>query len=304
MKKIKNKQHKVKKSKERHRKTPQYNKSHNSMDAAYLKLIRTNQLSARDIDSYIREKQEREKRRKNAEIRRDWLLNYNLRLSSLHEIAFGLSKGISDAGTTFIEYIYTDCQDYLPAGTPTTPESYAESCMGVRNYVINDIALSFKSMQSWQEDWERVREEKLKLEWLTDFKLNEDYPRIIFLNERLASIERTIKLIKQCDYSTHRVVCVADREPVLVSLSSLENSIFDEHDRNWVCNFNASHICVGNLEECLDKCNYINEDMDKPLLKKVCLHTGHGSGLFSNIEWNPIKAEKLRIGASICYEKA
>ncbi len=302
MKKLKNKQHKVKKSKERHRKTPQYNKGHNSIDAAYLKLIRTNQLSARDIDNYIRERQERETTRKNAELRRDWLLNYDLRLSSLHEIAFGLSKGISDAGTTFIEYIYTDCQDYLPAGTPTTPESYAESCMGVRNYVINDIALSFKSMQSWQEDLERVEYEKLC--YLTNFELGEDDHHIRLVNDRIASIERVVRLIKQCEFSTHRVICVADREAVLVPLSSLENIIFDEHDRNWVCNFNGNHICVANLEECLDKCNYINEDMDKPLLKKVCLHTGHGSVLFSNIEWNPIKAEKLRIGASICYEKA
>jgi len=312
MKKIKNKQQQVKKSKQQKRKTPKYNKKNNSAapNTVNSNLVETSPFSAKNIRNYIAkqdlEKHEIEQRQINAEMRKKWLSDYGLKLCLLRKQIEDFANENNSIGAIYVEYISEDCQDYLPVAKRPTLESNAEFYMNVRNNVIEDVSLSFSTFPSFQEDLRELQDERreyavklkdLEEEFFQDQSyIDETRNHIIWLDSCIASTERTIDLIEKCDYSTHRVISVLDMdiEPVLVSLSSLENSVFDEHDQNWVCGFGADYVCVGNLEQCLDKCHYIDKDVDKPLMKEVCLHTGYARAIHSSIEWNPIRAEKLR----------
>ncbi|HEY9692430.1 MAG TPA: hypothetical protein V6D15_09505 [Oculatellaceae cyanobacterium] len=288
MKKLKNKQHQLNKSQQKKRKESNYNRSRNLGDTrTTLKWVTEQASEARQIAA-----RETAKRLIKAEMRVDWLKNYNYRLFLLHQKALKFIKRNNDLGAISLEYISTDCQDYLPLGAPTTIDSHLEFNMHVRNNVIVDVSLGFEPIELFQQQLKDLQQEKL--EYTPDI-VNADY-FIEQIDGYIASTERTIDLIQKCDRSTHRVICIPGVEALIVLIESIEigSSIFDEHDLHWVCGFGADYICVGNLEKCLNLCNYINEDVDKPLLKKVCLHTGDGRALSSSIEWNPVRAEKLR----------
>ncbi len=286
MKKLKNKQRQLNKSQQKKRKESNSNRSRNLGDTrTTLKWVREQVSEARQIEA-----RETSKRLIKAKMRADWLKNYDYRLFLFRKKALKFIKGNNGIGAISIEYISTDCRDYLPLGAPTTIDSHLEFNMHVRNNVIVDVSLGFEPIKLFQQQLKDLQQEKL--EYTPDI-VNADY-FIEQIDGYIASIERTIDLIQKCDRSTHRVICVPGVEALIVSLSTLESSIFDEHDKNWVCGFGADYICVSNLEKCLDLCNYINEDVDKPLLKNVCLHTGDGRALSSSIEWNPVRAEKLR----------
>ena len=286
------------------------NKSSNSCNSA--NTISTSDISfglpVRNLATVIEGKRyEIEKRLRNADLREHWLDYYGLELCLLRKQIEDFAEVNNDVGAIFIEYISTDCRDYLPVVKRPTPESDAESFMHVRNNVIEDITYSFIPFQVFQEDLKKFKGERIEclvqLQQLKDSrceafqnavlvkKLGEDIKR---LDADIISTKRAIELIKQCDYSIHRVICVLGVEAVLVSLDSLSESIFDEHDMNWVCRFDPEHICVSNLEKCLEFCNCIDEDVDLGLIKEVCVHTGIAIAINSSIEWNPVIAEKLR----------
>lgn len=96
--------------------------------------------SAKNISNHIArqelEKNRIEKRLINSEMRENWLSDYWLKLSLLRKQIEDFANENNDVGAIYVEYISTDCQDYLPVVKRPTPESNSEFHMNVRNDVI------------------------------------------------------------------------------------------------------------------------------------------------------------------------
>ena len=103
-----------------------------------------------------------QKHKTSAYLREHWLDYYGLELCLLRKQIEDFAEVNNDVGAIFIEYISTDCRDYLPVVKRPTPESDAESFMHVRNNVIEDVTYSFIPFQVFQEDLKKFKGERIE----------------------------------------------------------------------------------------------------------------------------------------------